>query len=334
MSVNNKSFKVKNGIVIEGANGTLNGSNLLTETATQTLTNKTLGGDLDADSNKIINLPAPTSDTDAATKLHADSVASNAENNAISTASLDATNKANTAELNAKNYTDNLLGDSSVDGSNGNTVSDRISSAVANLVDTAPGALDTLNELAAALGDDPDFATTITTSISNGDSQTLTDSKNYTDGEINSLNSSVENLTTDDISESSSLYFTDARAVSALEAVVPDFTEVDINSVATQIAAKTEVPTASQVTAYSFSSNSYRSAELFIKSQTTTHSEVSKVLLTLDSSNNISITEYGTIGTNGELSSITASFANDTVSILATTTNNNTSVTVSGTLLV
>ena len=35
------------------------------------------------------------------------------------------------------------------------------------LVDSAPGTLDTLNELAAALGDDPNFATTITTSIGN-----------------------------------------------------------------------------------------------------------------------------------------------------------------------
>ena len=34
-----------------------------------------------------------------------------------------------------------------------------------DLIDSAPGTLDTLNELAAALGDDPDFATTITTSL-------------------------------------------------------------------------------------------------------------------------------------------------------------------------
>ena len=40
-----------------------------------------------------------------------------------------------------------------------------VSTAVANLVDTAPAALDTLNELAAALGDDPNFATTVSTSI-------------------------------------------------------------------------------------------------------------------------------------------------------------------------
>lgn len=37
--------------------------------------------------------------------------------------------------------------------------------AVANLVDSAPGTLDTLNELAAALGDDPNLATTLSTAI-------------------------------------------------------------------------------------------------------------------------------------------------------------------------
>lgn len=36
---------------------------------------------------------------------------------------------------------------------------------VSNLVDSAPGTLDTLNELAAALGDDPNFATTVANSI-------------------------------------------------------------------------------------------------------------------------------------------------------------------------
>ena len=40
-----------------------------------------------------------------------------------------------------------------------------VNTAVSNLVDAAPGTLDTLNELAAALGDDPNFATTIATSI-------------------------------------------------------------------------------------------------------------------------------------------------------------------------
>jgi hypothetical protein len=40
-----------------------------------------------------------------------------------------------------------------------------VQTAVSNLVDSAPGALNTLNELAAALGDDANFSTTITNSI-------------------------------------------------------------------------------------------------------------------------------------------------------------------------
>jgi hypothetical protein len=42
-----------------------------------------------------------------------------------------------------------------------------VNTAISNLVDAAPTTLDTLNELAAALGDDPNFATTVATSIGN-----------------------------------------------------------------------------------------------------------------------------------------------------------------------
>lgn len=48
------------------------------------------------------------------------------------------------------------------------TISDAdtyIDSRIQLIVDAAPAALDTLNELAAALGDDPNFATTVTNSI-------------------------------------------------------------------------------------------------------------------------------------------------------------------------
>ena len=40
-----------------------------------------------------------------------------------------------------------------------------VDGAITNLVDSSPAALDTLNELAAALGDDPNFATTVSTNI-------------------------------------------------------------------------------------------------------------------------------------------------------------------------
>lgn len=53
-----------------------------------------------------------------------------------------------------------------------------IDAAVAALVDGAPGLLDTLNELAAALGDDANFAASIATSISNAQSA----AESYADG--------------------------------------------------------------------------------------------------------------------------------------------------------
>ena len=42
-----------------------------------------------------------------------------------------------------------------------------VNNKVAGIVDSAPATLDTLNELAAALGDDPNFATTVATQIGN-----------------------------------------------------------------------------------------------------------------------------------------------------------------------
>ena len=50
-------------------------------------------------------------------------------------------------------------------GLDGYATEQYVDDALANLVDTAPDALNTLNELAAALGDDPNFATTVTTAL-------------------------------------------------------------------------------------------------------------------------------------------------------------------------
>jgi hypothetical protein len=40
-----------------------------------------------------------------------------------------------------------------------------VAAAIGALIDAAPGALDTLNELAASLGDDPNFAATVTNAL-------------------------------------------------------------------------------------------------------------------------------------------------------------------------
>lgn len=56
-----------------------------------------------------------------------------------------------------------------------------VNTAVSNLVDSAPQTLDTLNELAAALGDDPNFATTVATQIGNKQDKPIDFNTWYTD---------------------------------------------------------------------------------------------------------------------------------------------------------
>jgi hypothetical protein len=144
----------------------------------------------------------------------------------------------------------------------------------------------------------------------------------------------VADSDTDDLAEgTTNLYFTDARAVSALEAVIPDFDAIDIASVAKQVAATHAVPTASTHTAFAWPHASYRSAEFLVKIAYGTHTDVSKVILTLDTSNNIAITEYAMVGTNGSLGSVSADIDASNARLRVTTANNNSTVLVVGTLL-
>jgi hypothetical protein len=161
----------------------------------------------------------------------------------------------------------------------------------------------------------------------------LTTAQGYADTAESNAIAHADALTTDDVAEGSvNEYFTDARAVDALEAVVPNFTEVDINSVATQVAATGSATAATETTVYSFAKADYRSAKFLVKVAYSTHTEISEVLLTLDTSDNIAITEYAIVGTNGTLSAVSAAVSGANVNLLVTPTNTST-VTVMGTLL-
>ena len=152
----------------------------------------------------------------------------------------------------------------------------------------------------------------------------------------------VADSTTDDLDEgATNLYFTTQRALDALDmnnpgiaVSMPQFTEVTLNLVAKQVAASAAVATASTVNAYTWAKADYRSAKFLVKFETATHSEISEVLITLDGSDNVAITEYAIVGTNGNLGNVTADVSGSDVRLRVTTINNNTDVMVMGTLLV
>jgi len=139
---------------------------------------------------------------------------------------------------------------------------------------------------------------------------------------------------TTNLAEGTNLYFTDARAVTALQAVVPNFTSVDVNSLARQIAATSSGNAGVQTVAYQFAKATYKSAKFLVKVAYGSHTEVSEVLLTLDTSDNVAITEYAVVGTNGSASTITADVSGANVRLLVTPVNNSSTMTVMGTLLV
>ena len=314
----------------------------------QTLTNKTLGSgtvlsaNIDAaNSYTIANLEEPVSNQDAATKFYVDaaeSAANSYTDGEITTALTTAQGYANTAEQNAKDYADALDTDDVAEGAtNLYFTNQRAIDAVTGTINNAINALDTddIEEGSVNLYHTSARAKTAAADLLTNATLTNITITGTGAGLTITAENGVADSTTDNLTEgSTNKYFTDARAVDALEAVVPDFEAVELNSVAKQVAATTSVPVAGIATAYSWAKADYRSAEFLVKVAYGTHTEISKVLITLDTSDNIAITEYGIVGTNGSASSVSATVSGNDVQLQVTTVNNTSTVTVVGTLLV
>ena len=274
---------------------------------------------------------APTSNLHAATKAYVDSAQTAAE----ATASADATSKANAAQAAAE----------ATAATDATTKANAAQSAAATDATTKANAAQ-----AAAIA----HADALTTDdVAEGTTQYFTDARAKTSaadlltganltnititgtgaGLTITAENGVADSTTTDLAEGTNLYFTNARARTAVDGTDRSFTSVELNSVAKQVAATLSAPTAGIQVAHAFAKADYRSAEYLVKVAYGTHTEISKVLLTLDTSDNIAITEYGIVGTNGSASSISAGISGANVQLQVTTTNNNSTVTVMGTLL-
>ena len=286
----------------------------------------------------------------SAAESNAQSFANTAESNAIAAAAQDATNKANAAQAAAE------LAASSANDSLYNTVASDISTAkseaissansytdgkVADLVDSAPALLDTLNEIAAAIADNPNYATDVANLVA-----TKADTS-YVNTEISDLDTAAQGYASAAQSAAISAAATDATnkadaaeaaaeatAQAALDNVLDGstpFTDLNINDVAKQVAARTTSLGSVVVTAYQFNKSAFKSGKFLVKIDNGTHNEISEILVTLDSSDNVAITEYAIVGTNGSRGTITADVDGTHCRIRVNPVNDST-ITVAGTI--
>ena len=128
---------------------------------------------------------------------------------------------------------------------------------------------------------------------------------------------------------------TAADLVDDLKDATTAFTSINVNSVAKQVAATTgNIVTAAATTAYSWTAADFRSAKFIVKAKNGVHTQVSDLVVTLDTANNVAVSEYGITYSNGtELAAVTADYSGSDVRIRVTPANDNTEVVVVGTLI-
>ena len=322
-----------------------------------------------------------TAAADATTKANAAETAANSYTDGeITTALSTAQGYANTAESDANTYTDtaitnlNLSGTYDALGAAAQALSDAedyTDTAVANLVDGAPALLDTLNELAAAIADNPNYATDVAnlvatkadttyvdTEISDlntlaqgyadtAEADAVTTANAYTDGRETAITTAYQSYAdtaeADAISAAASDATTKANAAQAAAEVYADgltdnmldgttpFSDININDVAKQVAARSTSLGSVVVTAYQFNKSTFKSGKFLVKIDNGTHNEISEILVTLDSSDNVAITEYAIVGTNGSRGTITADVDGTHCRIRVNPVNDST-ITVAGTI--
>ena len=202
------------------------------------------------------------------------------------------------------------------------TAADAAESNAKSYADGLASNYDAAGAAATAQGNAEDYADTVAgTAESNA--------KSYADG----LASNYDPAGAASTAESNANSYTDGYVGSVLSGGEA-FTEINLNSVTSQRAVQTtlsSIATGSSV--MSWAKSDYPTAKLWVKFATATNSQISEVLLTADSSNNIAITEFGIVGTNGNMGSVTATYLSGNIAVEVDTVYANTTVTVSATLI-
>ena len=283
---------------------------------------------------------------------------SDARNNAISDAiAIEVTDRNNaiaTAKQEAIDHADGLINDAS-NASNevwsayktsteislaegrANTYTD---GKVADLVDSAPALLDTLNELAAAIADNPNYASDVanlvatkadTTYVDSQDANTLSSAQTYAAGQAqDAYDNAVATAATDATNkaataETNANTYTDNSISNGNASATPTYQGVRLGYYTELISGWDAVGNGAAFVPVSWNAN-YGTAKLTVHVRDGIHSQASEILIARDSSYNLAITEYAIVTTNGIIADISARVLNGQVELLVTPTNGHTSV--------
>ena len=374
MATVNKSFRIKNGLIVEGSTGTINGQNILTETGGDSYILNLVGGatlvksvestQLEVNGSGKLSVKSNVFDaygaastaesaaisaaaSDATSKVAAEatlriagdaasvataaadatSKANAAQSAAISAAATDATSKANAAQSAA----------TTAAATDATTKANAAQTAAASDATTKANAARTAAEATAAAALSSHEADT--TNIHGIADTALLATKAYADGKASDAQTAATNAASSDATSKANAAQAAAEATAAAANTAQQngttaFTAVNVNDLVLQKAAQavlSSIATGSSV--MSWAKSSYPTAKLWVKFATATHSQISEILLTTDSSNNIAITDFAETGTNGSLGTISASYVSGNIGVEVSTVYANTTVTVVATLI-
>lgn len=342
------NVNVATGLEVSGSGDIQIDSTVVTLDGTQTLSNKTLGTNLDADENKIVNLATPTEANDAANKVYVDSVAQGLDvKQSVRLASTG--NVANLGTVTAidgisLNDGDRVLLKNQTDLSENGIYVHEAGSLTRSADADAPNEMNAgtfvfveegdvhadtgwvvSSDNPLAIGTDPitwtqfsgagtylaGYGLTLTGNTFAVDDDEIvnhtelntavSDLTDYIDGFLDpSTGTTVEYIDQQDAATLLAANgYSDALVAAGDPTATPTYLAIDINSVARQVAATASVPPMSETTVYSFLKTEYRSAKFLVKVAYGTHTQISEVLLTLDTSDNIAVTEFAMVSTNG-----------------------------------
>ena len=374
MATVDKNFRIKNGLVVEGTTGTINGNNILTESAGDSYILNLVGGStlvksvdsttftVDGSGNLTVNsgvfdVYGAASSAQTAAQSYADGLASNydaagaaatAESNAniytdgqITSALTAAQGYATTAQGNAESYAD-AVGTSAV--SSANTYTD---GKVADLVGMAPSLLNTLEKIDAAIANDANFSTTLLNDIATAQST----AESYTDTaistEVTNRNSAIATAKTEAITsaesyaeglasnydaagsagsaQSAAESYADSLVQNGNSSATPTYQALNLGNYTELVSGWSSTSNGSTFVPLSWNAN-YGTAKLTVHVRDGVHSQASEVLIARDSANNIAITEYAIITTNGALADISAIYAGGVISLTVSPINGHTTV--------